>query len=798
MTTVQDCFPMVDMADQPPALSARWIAPQGEVHDNYTFLARRAFNVDQPPSRALLYVTAETRYVIYLNGQRVGQGPARGTDLRFFVDGFDVAGGLRSGMNYLAVRVHCPVHDLTSLVPSVGPGVLVQLDSLVATDASWQARVDPAHRPDAPFYTHHIGYSDLRDLRLEPIGWETGADGDDDWCPAKELAGADAFGGRRLDPRPIARLTDELLLPKAIVDQGCVPNHDPDIDNDVEYAALMQMEMHYQLSHQCFSNSEALLHGQPVQVTPVPTLLPKQRGEGAFLLLDWEREVCGNLVLDVEGPQGTIIDVGYDEAIDRGRIDTRRVNPNGTVYRFADRYILRGGRQQIEARLQERGMRIMQLVVRRFDAPVTIHRVAMANQVYPTPTRAVFDCDMPWFNRLVTMSADTIEACSLDVIVDCPWREQTLWIDDMMQESLFWLCLTGDGRFTRHNLRLAADGAMDNGMIPARYPSERRCVLPVTSSNWIVTLRDHWFRTGDAALVSELLPTADRALALYESWRTDDGLVPDQQGDGLWNFIDWGYGDRLGGTTAALNLLVAAAFAQAAELHHVAGDPKTAVGYESTAEQIVEAILRKFWLPDEQRLYDCTAPKIGGRSFSQLTHAVGLYFDLLPDDYRDAAMDAMLDPQAIRAEYGFQLLVLDALTRCGNADDTLRHIERLWGHIERSDSKTVWEVFDGRASMTGCGSLCHAFGAYPLMFAQTALLGVRPILPGFSEFALAPQILGINSARGTVPTPHGLIEVERSARPQGACQMSITVPPQTVGVLSDGRRLEPGRHEFDL
>jgi hypothetical protein len=789
---------MVEMAHQPMALSARWIAPPGPVSDNYTFLVRRAFDVAAPPARAVLHITAETRYAVYLNGSLVGQGPARGTDKRFFVDSYDVAGRLRAGVNHLAVRVHCPVAGLTSRARPAGPGVLVQLESLVATDATWQTRVDPAHRADAPLYTHHIGYSELRDLRREPVGWETGADGDDQWHAAVELADAAAFDGRGLDPRPILPLTNELLLPAAVIDHGCVPNHYPDVDDDVDYATLMQMEMHYHLSHQCFSNSEALLAGEPVTVTRVPSLLPNQRGEGAYLLLDWEREVCGNLVLDVEGPEGTIIDVGYDEAVDRGRIDTRRVNPNGTVYRFADRYILRGGRQQIDTRLHDRGMRVMQLVVRRFDAPVTIHRVAMVNQIYPTPQRATFECDLPWFDRLVSMCADTIEACSLDVIVDCPWREQTLWIDDLMEEARFWLCLTNDGRYTAHNLRVCADGVLPSGMFPARYPSIPNSLLPVTSANWITALRDHWYHTGDTQLVQELLPTADRALKLYASWRTDEGLVPDQQGEHVWNFIDWGYGDRLGGTTAPLNMIIAAAFRQGAELHRAAGDAAIAAEYDATAGQIIEAILRKFWLPDQQHLYDCTAPKVAGRTFSQLPHAVGVYGDLLDGDYRRAALNTLLDPQAIRAEYGYQLLVLDALVQNGYARDALRHIEELWGHIARSDSKTVWEVFDGRASMTGCGSVCHAYGAYPLMFAHTAVLGVRPLTPGFATFALVPQSLGIRRAAGSIPTPHGMIEVERVVESNDAMRLTVAVPTGTTAVLADGRRLEAGRHDVKL
>lgn len=35
-----------------------------------------------------------------------------------------------------------------------------------------------------------------------------------------------------------------------------------------------------------------------------------------------------------EAPAGTIVDVGYDEALGYGRLDPKRFNPLGPVYRF--------------------------------------------------------------------------------------------------------------------------------------------------------------------------------------------------------------------------------------------------------------------------------------------------------------------------------------------------------------------------------------------------------------------------------------------------------------------------------
>jgi hypothetical protein len=785
---------MVEATADSAPLAAKWIAPPGEKRPNYTFLARQTFEVKRLPQKAILRIAADSRYVVYLNGRRVGNGPARGTDRHTFLDRYDVASGLRKGGNVLAVRVHCPVTPLNSAVPPVTPAVYVELAPFAASDASWQVRPDPTQRSDSLFYTHHIGYSDYRDLRREPVGWELFEDAPEGWEGAQEVSTGTDLGGRHLSPRPIPALNDDRYRPAHIVEAGNVPGHLPDIEADVEYARLMQMEMHNSPSGPRFEHLDALTRGGPARVLPAAAQLPKQRGEGAYLILDFGRELCGNILLDIEAEEGVIVDVGYDEAVVNGRVDTRRVNPNGTIYRFADRYILRGGRQRIENRLHDRGLRVVQLVLRRFSTPVTIHSVEVADRGYPLPLRASFECDQEFLNTLWQKSVATMAACSMDLFVDCPWREQSLWLDDYKQENIFYLNLTADPVFTAHNLRVTAEGAMPSGMMTARYPSERLCVLPVTSANWISVLADYYVYTGDLQLVRELLPVADKALSVYEGWKDKDGLVPDQTSPEMWNFVDWAYGDRLGGTTAALNVLVAGAYKRLAGLHEAVGDTARAEDLAAKASAMVTAIFRTFWLPEDNRLYDCTAPTDGRRSFSQLPHAMGISYHLFDAKQIEMALAAILDPQGIRAEYGYQLFVLKALAQNGRAAAALQIIHDLWGHMVRADSPTLWEVFDGRSSFTGVGSLCHGFTCAPVYFIQTALLGVWPLQPGFAEFALAPQSLGVLWARGGVPTPHGTIQVAWSSQEDQSLLAEVEIPAGTTAVLADGRRLAAGTH----
>jgi hypothetical protein len=70
------------------------------------------------------------------------------------------------------------------------------------------------------------------------------------------------------------------------------------------------------------------------------------------------------------------------------------------------------------------------------------------------------------------------------------------------------------------------------------------------------------------------------------------------------------------------------------------------------------------------------------------------------------------------------------------------------------------------------------------------VLGVIPAQPGFASAAIEPALGGLEWVAGTVPTPHGPIEMRADA-----AKISVISP---VPFWHSGAWYEAGRHEIEI
>ena len=73
-------------------------------HRDRHILFRRRFTLERAPEKALLFITADDYYKVYINGLFVGQGPAPAYHFQYGYNTFDVSSFLRAGENVIAVH----------------------------------------------------------------------------------------------------------------------------------------------------------------------------------------------------------------------------------------------------------------------------------------------------------------------------------------------------------------------------------------------------------------------------------------------------------------------------------------------------------------------------------------------------------------------------------------------------------------------------------------------------------------------------------------------------------------------
>lgn len=151
--SVAAAAPATLLPDPPSrAWHAAWIThPTAPLREPIELHFRRSLNLASAPPHYLVRVSADNRFILYVNGQRVGDGPARGDVTHWRYERFDLAPYLRPGANVIAATVwnfgvYAPIAQMSDrtafLLESEATG-----DEGISTPRGWMVEVDPGRLP---------------------------------------------------------------------------------------------------------------------------------------------------------------------------------------------------------------------------------------------------------------------------------------------------------------------------------------------------------------------------------------------------------------------------------------------------------------------------------------------------------------------------------------------------------------------------------------------------------------------------------------------------------------------------
>ncbi len=770
-----------------PFVGARWMwadMPSWDLTNCYA-LFRLEFKLEKIPRQAPLFVTADQAYKLYLNGQYVCRGPARGFQAHWPYDEIDVAPYLRSGTNVIGVRGYHPGCSNFQYISQQWAGVLVAArwgKFTLRSNADWRCRRQNGVSKNTVPTSLQLFPQEHIDARIETWDWLKPGFNDAAWV-APTLSGAwNSMPWYTLEPRGIPLLREQKLRPKEILGQAegtCADG----------YPAVRDVTL---LRHQ-----EGMAHRPPRK--KYSKLKVPATGADRFrsYLIDFGRVVVGNLSFRVAGAEGgEIIDTLHVETIDEATLTPDLVLANSCHMAFGYRLICRRGRNE-HAFFHAFGFRYVVVTIRNSTKALEVD-LDLDWIGYPIEPLGSFQSSETDLEGIWQISAWTQQCCSLDAFVDTPWREQAQWWGDARVQAWNTFHLSGDARLFRRGIAQISAQTLPNGLTYGHAPTiAHNCILPDFSLIWILTLWDYYWQTGS---IEPFLAHQHVLKGVLDYFRAqtspETGLVAFD--DRYWLFQDWAPLFEKEGYPAVLNLWLLDALEKITALYETADLPDEARQTRQWRKRLKASLVR---LIDEKGFVRDGLTFSGTLSPILSVHAQTLALMTVLDPKRDRPrLEHILLPYlqgssgpAVEPSAYWVTYVLEEMSRLGYGREVIDFIRRKWTRMIPYGS--TWENWD---PARGDGSRSHAWSAHPLFHLMRILGGVSQTAPAWKEVLFAPVFLGQRCAV-TLPTPQGIIKVEWKIKNGMAAGHLFLPMGMTALVRLPGREKKrvAGRFKFD-
>jgi alpha-L-rhamnosidase len=747
-----------------------WIHCLAATTPPFVVAYRRQFMVEHGTTMRI-HVTADERYELFLDGQRIGRGSERGDPRNWFFETYDL--NVQAGQHMLVALVwtlgtQSPISQM-----SVRPGLLVapQADEhqpLLGTGvAAWEAKlldgfqfIDTARRNT--YFA--VGATMRIDGNRLPWGFERGA-----------KLGPGANGSARFDYPPLHMLKPATLPPMR--DRPCPPGTVRSItappDDDT---ATMPVRQADHINAEQPPWTALLRHEQPL------TIPPETRRR---VIIDLDNYYCAYPELVVTGGKGSTVRLAWTEALYNEPEARTKGNRNEIDNKYFiglyDMFLPDGGVGRSFRPLWWRSGRYMELLVTTAAEPLTIERVALHETRYPLEMETTFAASDARMEQIVPIMVRALQMCAHETYMDCPYYEQMMYTGDTRLEVLATYMISRDDRLPLKALRMFDASRLPGGMTQSRYPSREAQMIPGFSLWWVAMVYDYALWRDDMATVRDLMPGVRAVLDRYHSFVNADGLVEAPPG---WNFMDW-VGEWPGGVppdgelgvSGVINWQFALVLTMAAQLETWVGEDALAARARRRAEALAQRLTGRFW--DEGR--GMFADDLARQRFSEHTQCMAILSGLLDEVRQARVADGLLHSADLaRTTIYFSHYLLETCTALGHMDALFERLQ-LWLDLPGQGFKTTPEQPEPSRSD------CHAWGAHPLFHYFASIMGIRPAAPGFQHVTMRPQLGPLTAIRGTLVHPRGQIMADLRVE-QGRLTGAITLPDGVEGSLIIGNR----------
>lgn len=771
----------------PPILKdAQWIWPESphwDIHNCYS-LFRRKFELKSVPDSAILYITADESYQLYVNGQYICRGPARGYQSSWPFDAVDISSWLQTGENLIAIRAYNPGESNFQYVHQGFAGLLLgaEIGELrLLSDGTWKSRRQTGVQRNTVPASVQLFPQEVIDLRIEPLDWCSDSYDDSDWDLITQKSTWNSLPWSDLEPRGIPMLKETIVPVGRMI--GLASGQSATGYERTRNLAVTRFEEG--LGHQPASSDASELSFDPTE-----------QDLWQSVLIDMEKPNVGSVLLEIEGCRGgEIIETHHFETIDADSL-----TPDFDPYMHSrvacsQRLICRSGSNH-HSFYHTYGFRYMVLTVRNNTHPITL-RPTLRTTLYPHECTGSFQSSDSTLNEIWDICAWTEQICSMDAYVDTPWREQAQWWGDARVQAWNTFHLSGDTRLFRRGIRQIAGQTTPDDLTYGHAPTKaHRCVVPDFTLIWVLTCWDYYWQTGSLEPFREHAPQIEKALRYFENKiNGQTGLLDGDER--YWLFLDW-TGLPKDGNSAVYSLWYLHTLDRVAQLHTLDDNHAAAKKYSAQASTLrshlhkllnSDGLLFDGYTPDGQVI---TETSIHAQTLALLTglapESEQTLLEKILVPYVSGQLKTKVQPSAYWITYLYSILA-----ERGYGRQVVEHIRKHWTPMIAQGS--TWENFVPRRAHQ---SFSHAWSAHPLFHLMQILGGSRQTAPGWSKVRFEPEFLG-DSLETAVPTPLGMIH-SAWKRSDLRIEGTLQIPEGMQGeFIVQGQRTEfTGLHHYSI
>lgn len=718
---------------------------------------RKTLELNEKPSRFIIHVSADNRYVLYVNGTVVGRGPARSSLYNWNFGTYDISSHLHQGKNVIAAQVwnmgeYAPVAQI-----SAQTGFLLQGDSkaeeIVNSDNKWKVLHDTAYTPcainmGAVLHSYVVvGPGDEVHAKDFPWGWEQISYNDHNWENAEIVSTPVVTAGYGSD-------NIWTLAPRTI----------PQMEEKVQRMALVR-------SKQTNNEDSYFLKGGHPLTIPANTT--------QTILIDQSFETVGYPVLKVSGGDDSKITLTYAEALldSNGQKGNRNVIEGKTMKGLYDIFYPDGEKDRTFTPLWVRTWRYLQLDITTGNDPLVLEDLYGIYSGYPFVQKATFVSNDPSLQEIWKVGWRTARLCAGETYFDCPYYEQLQYEGDTRIQSLISLYNTGDDRLMRKAINDFFNSRVPEGLTQGRFPSSRLQVIPPFSLYWVSMLHDYWMIKGDDAFLNKYLDAANLVLKWYEQHiDSAQGILGPMK---WWSFVDWNDAfpggtppGAMDGHSSVITLQYVYTLRQAAQLFDYFGRKEMSKHYVELADRLAKNTYQKCF--DKNKMEMANTPE--KNSYSQHAGIMAILAEAIPAAEETQVMKNILyDSTLSQATFYYRFYLTRAMVKTGMADLYYSQLAP-WRDMLKIGLTTFAEKPDPTRSD------CHAWSASPIYDFLATICGIMPSSPGFKTVKIEPAFGELTQIKGTMPVPDGDITVTLT-RKNKSISGEIILPEKLTGKL---------------